>query len=127
MRLGLVLSATIAAVLLPIICHASESEGHGPGYDFVEAGWSWLDAGHDGDGFAANVSVSVSEPLFFYGNGTFVNFKYGAGSADSLRNGLGFYISLNDSWVFVIRGAAQHIDEGHKSYGVQGCMIRIGA
>ncbi len=117
MRKGSLAAAAIATILFPATCIASE--GHGPGYDFVEAGWSWLHAGHDGDGFAANVSVSVSDHVFLYGNGSFIDFEHGAGSADSLRGGIGFHTPLKDSWDLVARGAVQHIDEGHKSYGVQ--------
>lgn len=111
------LAAAIATAAFPVSCFASE--GHGPGYDFVEAGWSWLDAAHQGDGFAANVSVSVADHVFLYGSGSFVDFEHGDGKADTLRAGAGFHTPLNDRWDLVVRGAVQHLDEGHESYGVQ--------
>lgn len=61
MQKSLLATVAIASALLPATCFASDS--HGPGYDFVEVGWSWLHAEHDGDGFAANVSASVSPPV----------------------------------------------------------------
>ena len=117
MRKSSLAALAVASVVLPATCIASES--HGPGYDFVEAGWAWLHAGHDGGGFAANVSISVSDQAFFYGNGSFVDFGHGAGSADAIRGGMGFHTPVNARWDFVVRGAIQHIDEGHKSYGMQ--------
>jgi len=97
-----------------------EAAGHaaGPGYDFVEVGWSALDATHSGDGPAVNVSVSISDHAFLYGNASFVDFEHNAGGADTWRLGAGLHTPVSTQWDVVVRGSAQHIDEGgHASYG----------
>jgi hypothetical protein len=92
----------------------------GPGYDFVEIGWSALDATHSGDGPAVNVSVSISDHAFLYGNASFVDFEHNAGDADTWRLGAGLHTPVSTQWDVVVRGSAQHIDEGrHASSGFQ--------
>jgi hypothetical protein len=107
----------LVLLVSPFSIQASE---HGPAYDFVELGWSWLDAAHQGNGVAGNASFSISDHAFLYGNASFVDFGHGAGEADSLRLGAGFHAQLNDRWDWVARAAAQHLGEGgHASYGLQ--------
>lgn len=95
-------------------------EAHGPGYDFVEVGWSWLKAGHDGDGPAFNASVSVADKVFLFGGATLIDLEHSHGDADSWRLGAGFHTPVSPTWDFMARAAGQHLEEDlHSSYGLQ--------
>jgi hypothetical protein len=112
--------STLAAFALALPGHvqAEQAQTHGPGYDFIELGWSWLKAGHAGDGPAFNASKSLGDHAFIYGGASFIDFSHG--HADAWRLGAGFHVPLNSSWDFTGRAAGQHLDEdAHSSYGVQ--------